>query len=457
MPRSTRPLTALELKHLPNGTFNVGGVPGLYIRKSSGKGYYFLRYTSATGRHDFGLGTEATISLSEARKKAFQLRLEIENGSCPATNRLKAREQQRVQLQLVKEEKLRQKRTFENVAEEWIESRVKANYWAHNQRGESNTRSLLQLYAYPIIGSKPISTLTPSDVLSCLAPIWQTKPSSAKKLKSTIFKIFQWAIAMGIRTDRENPADYNGSLGILLEPLSADQKPSENHAACDVKEIPLLFTELQQLRSMSARACEFGILTAARSKAIRYATWDEFDLENGIWTIPVQHDKVKSPYRDRTIYLSEQAIELLKKLPHLIETNLVFFNNRFEALSDTALTMCLRGLHENRLLRDGRGWIDPFKSQRMGKPSVITMHGTARASFRTWAKSDELGNNKLFDQEAVELCLLHSKDDRYRGAYDRAPLAKERQKIMAAWGRYCLSDTCNDIINKTPETPRNTK
>lgn len=446
MPRAAKPLTTLEIKHLKDGTFNVGVVPGLYIRKTNGKGYYFLRYTSATGRHDYGLGTCETISLSEVRKKAFQLRIDIENGVCPVSNRMEAREQQRVQLQQAKEEKLRQRKTFENVAEQWLDTRVAANYWARNERGEFNTRRQLELYAYPLIGDIPINSLTPNVVLSCLSPIWQSKPSTAKKLKGTLFKIFRWAIAMGIRSNQENPADYNGSLGILLEPLSVDRKPAENFAACDIKEIPLLFSELRLLHSMSARACEFSILTAARSKAVRFATWDEFDLDNGIWNIPLDHDKVKSPFRDRTIYLSPQAIQLLNRLPHLTETNLVFFNSKFEIFSDTALTMCLRGLHENRLLRDGRGWIDPLKTQRMGKPAVITMHGTARASFRTWAKSDKLGNNRLFDQEAVELCLLHSKDDRYRGAYDRAGLEVERRKIMDAWGSYCFSDICNDII-----------
>ncbi len=91
------------------------------------------------------------------------------------------------------------------------------------------------------------------------------------------------------------------------------------------------------------------------------------------------------------------------------------------------------------MVADGRGWVDPHIKNSDGQPSVITLHGTARASFRTWAKSDELGNNRRFDQEAVELCLLHAKKDIYRGAYDRANLEKERRQIMAAWGEYCFS------------------
>ena len=35
---------------------------------------------------------------------------------------------------------------------------------------------------------------------------------------------------------------------------------------------------------------------------------------------------------------------------------------------------------------------------------------------------------------------VYSKDDEYRGAYDRATLQKERQMIMQAWGDYCTSE-----------------
>ena len=121
-------------------------------------------------------------------------------------------------------------------------------------------------------------------------------------------------------------------------------------------------------------------------------------------------------------------------------------NTKGEPLSDTALTMCLRGLHENRLVRDKVGWIDPIKTEITGKASVITLHGTARASFRTWAESDEFGNNRELDQNAAELCLLHSKNDEYGEAYNRADFVKERRLIMQCWGNYCLSK-CSDNIS----------
>lgn len=80
------------------------------------------------------------------------------------------------------------------------------------------------------------------------------------------------------------------------------------------------------------------------------------------------------------------------------------------------------------------------KSQRLGKLCIITVHGTARATFRTWGKDDELGSNGKYDQGAVEFCLLHSKNDAYNGAYDRARRVKERQLIMNELGKYRYSE-----------------
>ena len=105
------------------------------------------------------------------------------------------------------------------------------------------------------------------------------------------------------------------------------------------------------------------------------------------------------------------------------------------SFSDAATNALIRRMHASKKALDGTGWIDPDKSKREGKVCVITAHGTARSGFRTWAKDDRFGNNRKYDQEAAELCLLHSKaSDDYHGAYDRARLSTERQRLMDDWG-----------------------
>lgn len=228
-------------------------------------------------------------------------------------------------------------------------------------------------------------------------------------------------------------------LGYCWSQVEGIKKESENHAVISVDEMPLLYAELDAMQSVSARALQFAFLTASRSKAVRSANWDEFDLDNALWIILVEHDKMKQRKRGRTIVLSRQAVELIKGLPRYSGQQRVFLSNQMNTLSDMTLSMHLRRMHRRKKTDDNLGWIDREKTARTGKESVVTPHGCARATFRTWEKDDVLGNNRKLDQEAVELCLLHSKNDPYEGAYNRARLLGERRRIMQEWADYCCS------------------
>lgn len=140
--------------------------------------------------------------------------------------------------------------------------------------------------------------------------------------------------------------------------------------------------------------------------------------------------------------MSQQAIEVLKKVrPNLPKANdLIFKTDKGGNFSDAATTALIQRMHEKQKALDGTGCIDPDRPKREGKICIVTMHGTARSGFRTWAKDDRLGNNRKYDQEAAELCLLHCKaSDDYDGAYDRARLSTERQRLMKDWGTFCFS------------------
>lgn len=439
MPRKVPELTALQIKHLDFGVHNIGGVKGLYIKKTPNHTSFFLRYSDASGRHDYSLGTFPLMSIAQARKVASETWELIRQGKSPVEERKKQKIEIKKSLEKERKKALAQILTFEKVALEWIADRASHGYWSSNIKGEKETRQILTKHVFPILGQENIETITAEKVKECLELIWQRIPATSQKARTYIQKIFQWAIALGKRKNSENPALMTGTLGVLMESLQKNRKEKQNYAACPVSLLPELVSEIHPYNSMSAKACEFAILTASRSKAVRLAKWSEFDLEKGVWVIPAEHDKIKAPKRDRTIFLSKQAINLLKNLIRFSETSYVFFSSQGNHFSDTALTMFLRGLHEKKKINDGIGWIDPLKSERLNKPCTITIHGTARATFRTWAKDDVLGNNRNFDQEAVELCLLHSKKDAYDGAYDRAKLEKERRFIMECWGDYCYS------------------
>ena len=437
MPKISKTLSEKQIQSIVtkaiDGTYAIGGVEGLCIRIRDNKCKFVLRYTLDGTRHVLTLGDRSVLSLSAARKIALEKKLLIVKNQDPVAIRKLERSSKQTQ-------QPRKNKNFEFVAKQFIAERQKNGYWRYNRKnGALQSMRLLERYAFPKIGQLSVNSLTSEIILDFIKPIWTTKTNTAQKLLTLVRQICNWAIAHNIRRFKDNPADLNTSLGVLLEPLKYARKPKQNHAAASVEDLPEIFSRLHKLHSVSAKAAEFAILTAARSSAVRFATWDEFDLGKGIWRIPLEHDKSKLQKRDRTIFLSKEAIALLKNLCRFPESPLVFNGYKNKPLADMTLLMVLRRLHKIRKKEDHIGWIDHAKTRLLGKECIITLHGTARATFKTWAKSDVFKNNRRFDQEAVELCLLHSKNDGYNGAYDRAFLARERRFIMNEWAKYCFS------------------
>ena len=76
-----QPLTTKQVKELPIGVHNVGGVVGLCIRKQVTTSRYFLRYLWS--KKTYLLNLPRGIGLGEARKIAFEYRRQLEQGVNP--------------------------------------------------------------------------------------------------------------------------------------------------------------------------------------------------------------------------------------------------------------------------------------------------------------------------------------------------------------------------------------
>ena len=80
MPKTSKIVTATQLKNVGLKTIAVGGVSGLYFRNRPYQSYFFLRFQDKTGRHDLTLGTYPEMSLAKAREEASRLRARISAG-----------------------------------------------------------------------------------------------------------------------------------------------------------------------------------------------------------------------------------------------------------------------------------------------------------------------------------------------------------------------------------------
>jgi integrase len=407
MPKKAKELTGLAVAKLKTeGSYAVGGVDGLYLRVRGQSRSWILCIAmgvrvnglgrTVPRRLNMGLGAYPEVSLADARDKARELRRQVRNGVNPLEEKHAARTEQ--------EKLAHKKKSFAECAEDVIEIKAKE---LKNQKHIAQWRSTLEAYAYPVVGEKPISSITKVDVLAILEPIWLTKNETASRLRGRIEAIIDYAKAKEY-FEGDNPASWKGMLKPLL-PMPSKVQQQKHHAALPYSEIKPFISELQKKAGISARALEFSILTVARSGEVRGAEWSEIDLKNKTWTIPASRMKASKEHR---VPLSDAAVALLKALPRFKDNNLVFPAPRGGQLSDMSLLAVLKRMNH----------------------SGLTQHGF-RSTFRDWA-----GETTDHQREVIEHALAHQLADKAEAAYQRGTLWPKRVALMDDWAGYCVSN-----------------
>ena len=149
----------------------------------------------------------------------------------------------------------------------------------------------------------------------------------------------------------ENPAAWRGHLDATMPRLNGLSRG--HHAALPYLELPAFMDDLRKRTGIAAQAFEFLILTAPRTSEALNATWDEFDLEAEVWTIPAARMKARVEHR---VPLSRRAMEMLRNLERGREDGdaYVFAGQREGSpLSNMALLMMLRRMRRDEITAHG--------------------------------------------------------------------------------------------------------
>lgn len=373
------------------GRYAVGGVPGLHLRVSAGHRGWILRVKVGEQRRDIGLGAYPTTSLSEAREKARAIHDQMRSGNAP----ISPRRQMQKSLAL----KTAADRQFRWCAEEYV--RLKSVEW-RNPKHRQQWENTLQTYAMPHLGDLVVSEIDLPHVLACLEPIWTNKNETASRLRGRIEVILDWATVRKYRQG-ENPARWKGHLDTVLAAPSKVQKV-KHHRAVAVTQMRTFIHELRAREGLAARALEFLILTAARSGEVRGARWVEIDAGNKVWTVPAERMKAGQEHR---VPLSEEALQLLQKMPRFDESELIFPGCNGQLMSVMTMTALMR---------------------RMRIDAVP--HGF-RSTFRDW-----VGEMTNYPRELAEQALAHTLESRVEAAYRRGDALEKRRLMMQEWASY---------------------
>jgi integrase len=372
------------------GRHSDGGGLYLVVDESLAKRWLFM-YRQNGKRREMGLGGALTVSLHDARVIADQSRQHLRQGQDPIAKKHAER--------AVVREVIKQQTTFGEMALATI-GRLETGF--RNEKHIAQWKMTLTKYAASL-WDKDVGTISSDDVLSILKPHWDRAPETASRLRGRIEKVMDAAAALQLRTG-ENPARWKGNLDHLLPPRR--KLTRGHHAAMPYGEVPKFVKTLQEMESVSSWALEFLILTATRSNEVRGATWDEFDLQEMVWTIPKERMKAG---REHRIPISKRMQEILETMQPRRTDNHIFPSiKRGLPLSDMTLTALMRRL----------------------EIKGATVHGF-RSAFRDWA-----GEETSYPRELAEEALAHTVGDLTERAYRRGDALRKRAELMNAWERF---------------------
>jgi integrase len=416
MPKIAKPLSDLQVRRITRvGWHAVGGVAGLLlqVRKPTNEGAqiprsWILRVKVGEQRQPIGLGSYPQVSLAAAREQAAKLVVEAKQGV-----NLKAKKRALRSSLLSAAAK---NKTFKECAEAYMDAHS-SDYTSDKHRKQ--WPATLVTYAYPVIGNMLVSDIVMRDVRNVLeqetvvdintkGKLWYVKTETAKRLLGRIKTVLDYATVNDYRSGT-NPAQWTGYLSTQL-PSPKNLQKKEHHPAVPYQKMGAFMSKLRKNPSLSAKALELLILTAVRSGSVRSAEWSEIDLGNAMWIIPAEHTKARQEHR---VPLQPQAVRLLKSLPKLEGTNLIFPSRTGKALSDMAFSQLMRGMRER------------------GELTVEAVPHGFRSSFRDWAA--ELTS---YPDEIRKAASGHTVGDTVKEAYQRTDLLEKRRRLMNEWSNF---------------------
>lgn len=380
------PITDTAAKNAkPKGKqYKISDSAGMFllVKPTGSKGWRFKYRINGTEKL-ISFGVYPDVSLKLARERRDEVRKLVAAGIDPSAKR--------------QAEASTDADTFEAVAREWFDRRK--SKWADSHSSKIIRR--LERELFPWIGKRPVASVEPMDILTCLRRTEQRGTvETAHRAMQNCGQVMRYAVATG-RATSDPTRDLRGALppkttkgfasisdparlGELMRAI--DTYTGTFEVGCAMRLLPLVFT---------------------RPGELRFAEWSEIDLVKATWTIPGDRMKGRMEFM---VPLSSQAVAILRELQPLTGAGRFLFPGRDPS----------KPISENTI---GKGY------RRLGFASEeMTPHGLRKTA-------STILNEQGFNSDWVELQLAH-KTSGVRGIYNKAKHLQDRAKMMQAWSDY---------------------
>lgn len=394
MARIIKPLTDSQVKQAKpkDKPYKMadGGRLYLYVSKLGAKSWRmdYIRPISKK-RATITLGLYPDVSLSQARIQRKEIRALLAEGVDPQQQKIDD-EQAQVLLS---------NNTFAAIADDYM-SRKK-----HVSPATiiNNNRQLKRLNKH--IGDMPITDIKPMDVLNaCRSAESQGYYETAIKMRTMAGQVFRYGVQTA-RCERDITQDLIGAL----------QTPVTKHhpTITEPKELGVLLNAIDSYEgSFEVRtAIKLMPMLFVRSGELRYALWDDFDLDEGTWTFTPRKTQRRTGL-SLIVPLPTQAVELIRELSLHARSKYLFpaIHTTVQPMSENTMNQALK-----RLGYDGT------------KQTIHDFRATARTLIVEKLK---------YSENLVEMQLGHNVRDMHGRAYNRTIFLDERKVMMQHWADY---------------------
>jgi integrase len=235
-----------------------------YRRKADGKE---RRYT---------IGQFPTWNVTAAREEAKRLTREVDGGGDPV-GKIRAD---------------REAPTVADLCTRFVEEHVEKK----RPSTQRDYTAIVDTEIKPALGTKKVAAIEYEDIERLHSKITKRAPYKANRTLAVLSKMFSLAVKWKMRADNPVRGVERNQEQKRKRYLSRDElaRLTKAFAAHDGRQAADIFRLL--------------LLTGARCGEVLSASWDQFDLGEGVWTKPASNTKQKA---DHTIPLSAPARQLL--------------------------------------------------------------------------------------------------------------------------------------------------
>ncbi len=273
-----------------------GMIPGLTLTASkTGVASWVLRYWISGKQKECTIGKFPVWGAADARAKAKELRQSADNGVDVAVEKKQAKQA---------------------AALAWTVNDLAASYFEKAfieiaPHTLTQKKGRYERYIKPAIGNFPVASIKPENIVYVVESCKTGGTSLPRMVLIDLSQMFFHAVARAVCSS--NPCRDVRSDAVTGKP----PKPDEG-IALSAQELAAFLPALKTIPRPYDLAIRLMLLTGVRVGTMTAATWAEFDLNAGVWSIP--HERRKN--RKHTtgafeIQLPAEAIGWLKELHYL--------------------------------------------------------------------------------------------------------------------------------------------